>query len=81
MLQARAPLALALPEHAWFDVNLMHKDIHLALDAAQAAQIPLPAASAAEHMLSLAGEMGYGHRDIAGLYQVLAAASREQQAA
>jgi 3-hydroxyisobutyrate dehydrogenase-like beta-hydroxyacid dehydrogenase len=81
MLQARAPLALDLPEHAWFDVQLMHKDIHLALDAAQAAQIPLPAASAAEHMLSLAGEMGYGHRDIAGLYQVLAAASREPKAA
>jgi 3-hydroxyisobutyrate dehydrogenase-like beta-hydroxyacid dehydrogenase len=81
MLQARAPLALDLPEHAWFDVQLMHKDIHLALDAAQAAQIPLPAASAAEHMLSLAGEMGYGHRDIAGLYQVLAAASREPRAA
>jgi 3-hydroxyisobutyrate dehydrogenase-like beta-hydroxyacid dehydrogenase len=81
MLQARAPLALDLPEQAWFDVQLMHKDIHLALDAAQAAQIPLPAASAAEHMLSLAGEMGYGHRDIAGLYQVLAAASREPQAA
>ncbi|MEV6831828.1 NAD(P)-dependent oxidoreductase [Amycolatopsis sp. NPDC051102] len=81
MLQARAPLALHLPEHAWFDVELMHKDIHLALDAAQAAQIPLPAASAAEHMLSLAGEMGYEHRDIAGLYQVLAAASGEPHAA
>jgi 3-hydroxyisobutyrate dehydrogenase len=74
MLQARAPLALALPEHAWFDVTLMHKDIGLALDAARTARIPLPAASAAAHVLSLAEEMGYGHRDIAGLFQVLAAA-------
>jgi hypothetical protein len=30
MLRARAPLALDLPEQAWFDVQLMHKDIRLA---------------------------------------------------
>jgi hypothetical protein len=27
---ARAPLVLDLPEEAWFDVRLMHKDIGLA---------------------------------------------------
>src|SRR5581483_3736741 len=30
MLKARAPLVLDLPEEAWFDVRLMHKDIDLA---------------------------------------------------
>jgi 3-hydroxyisobutyrate dehydrogenase-like beta-hydroxyacid dehydrogenase len=30
MLKARIPLLLELPEHAWFDVELMHKDIRLA---------------------------------------------------
>ena len=34
MLQARVPLLLDLPESAWFDVQLMHKDIRLALEAA-----------------------------------------------
>ena len=34
--------------------------------------IPLPAAAAADSMLSRAEEMGYGHRDIVGFLQVLA---------
>ncbi len=73
MLQARAPLVLDLPQQAWFDVQLMHKDIRLALEAARDAGVPLPGASVADSMLGRAEEMGYGHRDIAGLFQVLAA--------
>jgi 3-hydroxyisobutyrate dehydrogenase-like beta-hydroxyacid dehydrogenase len=76
MLQARAPLVLHLPEHAWFDMHLMHKDIRLALDAARESGIRLPAASAADSALSWAEEMGYGHRDIAGLFEVLDAKAR-----
>jgi len=72
MLKARAPLVLDLPEQAWFDVQLMHKDIRLALDAARESQIPLPAALAADGVLSQAEKLGYGHRDIAGLFRVLA---------
>jgi 3-hydroxyisobutyrate dehydrogenase-like beta-hydroxyacid dehydrogenase len=72
MLQARVPLLLDLPEQAWFDVQLMHKDIRLALAAAQESAVPLPAAAAADSMLSRAEQLGYGHRDIAGLFQVLA---------
>ncbi|HVW45121.1 MAG TPA: NAD(P)-dependent oxidoreductase [Amycolatopsis sp.] len=72
MLRARAPLARDLPERAWFDVELMHKDIRLALEAGHESRVPLPAASAADRVLSRAEDMGYGHRDIAGLFQVLA---------
>ncbi len=72
MLQARVPLLLDLPEQAWFDVQLMHKDIRLALAAAQESGVPLPAAAAADRMLSRAEQLGYGHRDIAVLFQVLA---------
>jgi len=75
MLQARAPLVIDLPEQAWFDVQLMHKDIRLALEAGREFRVTLPAASAADRVLSQAEEKGYGHRDIAGLFQVLAAAS------
>jgi len=71
MLQARAPLLLDLPEQAWFDMQLMHKDIRLALDAARESAVPLPAASAADTVLSWAEENGYRHRDIAGLFRVL----------
>jgi 3-hydroxyisobutyrate dehydrogenase-like beta-hydroxyacid dehydrogenase len=73
MLQARVPLVLDLPERAWFDVQLMHKDIRLALETARESGIPLPAAAAADGVLSQAEQMGFGHRDIAGLFQVLAA--------
>ncbi len=72
MLRARVPLVLDLPEQPWFDMRLMHKDIRLALEAAREPGIPLPAASAADSVLTKADGMGYGHRDIAGLYQVLA---------
>jgi 3-hydroxyisobutyrate dehydrogenase-like beta-hydroxyacid dehydrogenase len=74
MLQVRAPLVLDLPEHAWFGMRLMHKDIRLALQAARRAHLPLPAAAAADQVLSLAEEAGYGDRDIAGMFEVLAAA-------
>jgi len=71
MLKVRAPLALDLPEHAWFDMRLMHKDIRLALTAARASNVPLPTATTADAMLSRAEKLGYAHRDIAGLFQVL----------
>jgi 3-hydroxyisobutyrate dehydrogenase-like beta-hydroxyacid dehydrogenase len=71
MLKTRAPLVLDLPEQAWFDVELMHKDIRLALEAARESGIPLPSASAADSMLSTATGLGYGHRDIAAFFQVL----------
>jgi 3-hydroxyisobutyrate dehydrogenase-like beta-hydroxyacid dehydrogenase len=49
----------------------MYKDIRLALEAARAGEIPLPAATTADAVLSRAEQLGYGHRDIAGLFQVL----------
>jgi 3-hydroxyisobutyrate dehydrogenase-like beta-hydroxyacid dehydrogenase len=72
MLHVRAPLALDLPEQAWFDMRLMHKDIRLALTAARAGNLPMPAATTADAVLSRAEQLGYAHRDIAGLFQVLA---------
>ena len=71
MLRARVPLILNLPQQPWFDMRLMHKDIRLALEAARKPGIPMPAASAADGMLTRAEELGYGHRDIAGFRQVL----------
>jgi len=71
MLKARVPLVLDLPEQPWFDMRLMHKDIRLALEAAREPGIPLPAASAADSVLTTAEELGYGHRDIAGFLEVL----------
>jgi 3-hydroxyisobutyrate dehydrogenase-like beta-hydroxyacid dehydrogenase len=72
MLKARIPLLLDLPETAWFDVELMQKDIHLAREAANELAIPLPSAAVADEMLTRARELGYAHRDLAALHEVLA---------
>jgi 3-hydroxyisobutyrate dehydrogenase-like beta-hydroxyacid dehydrogenase len=72
MLQARVPLLLDLPETAWFDVQLMHKDVRLALQAATGLGVTLPSAATAGDMLAKARELGYAERDIAALHQVLA---------
>jgi 3-hydroxyisobutyrate dehydrogenase-like beta-hydroxyacid dehydrogenase len=72
MLKARIPLLLHLPEHAWFDVELMQKDVQLAREAANELAIPLPSAAVADKMLTKARELGYAHRDLAALHQALA---------
>jgi 3-hydroxyisobutyrate dehydrogenase-like beta-hydroxyacid dehydrogenase len=75
MLKARVPLVLDLPDDAWFDIELMHKDIRLALDTAGELHVPVPSARAADEVLTKASELGYAHRDLAALHEVLAKAS------
>ena len=72
MLTARVPLLLHLPPQAWFNIQLMRKDIQLALQEARRLQVPLPSATTADDMLARASELGYARRDIAALHQVLA---------
>jgi 3-hydroxyisobutyrate dehydrogenase-like beta-hydroxyacid dehydrogenase len=72
MLKARVPLLLNLPEQAWFDVTVMQKDIRLARSAAAELAIPLPSAAVADEMLTRARDLGYLHRDLAALHEVLA---------
>jgi 3-hydroxyisobutyrate dehydrogenase-like beta-hydroxyacid dehydrogenase len=72
MLKARAGLLLELPDEAWFDIELMQKDVALALDAGRRLPVPLPTAATADQMLTVARAMGYGERDLAALFQVLA---------
>jgi 3-hydroxyisobutyrate dehydrogenase-like beta-hydroxyacid dehydrogenase len=67
MLAARVPLLLDLPADGWFDVALMHKDIRLALQQAQHLRVTLPA----DDTLAAAEGIGYAHRDIAALHEVL----------
>jgi 3-hydroxyisobutyrate dehydrogenase-like beta-hydroxyacid dehydrogenase len=72
MLKARVPLVLDRTEETWFDIELMHKDIRLARQAGQELAIPLPTAAVADEILDAADRLGYGHRDIAALHEVLA---------
>jgi 3-hydroxyisobutyrate dehydrogenase-like beta-hydroxyacid dehydrogenase len=72
MLKARLPLLLDLPEQAWFDITMMQKDIGLALETADELGVPLPSAAVANEMLTKATDLGYAHRDLAALHEVLA---------
>jgi 3-hydroxyisobutyrate dehydrogenase-like beta-hydroxyacid dehydrogenase len=76
MLKLRAPLVLDLPDDAWFDIELMQKDIRLALATGRSECVPLPSAAVADQLLTSARALGHGHHDIAALHQVLAQTAR-----
>lgn len=71
MLQARRHFLLELPQVAWFDVQLMQKDIRLALQTGQELGVPLPSAEVTDDLLTRARELGYTHRDVAAMLEVL----------
>jgi NAD-binding of NADP-dependent 3-hydroxyisobutyrate dehydrogenase len=75
MLKARVPLILDLAQHAWFDVAFMCKDIRLARNTADELATPLPSAALLDEILTRAHALGYAHRDLAALYEVLAKSS------
>jgi 3-hydroxyisobutyrate dehydrogenase-like beta-hydroxyacid dehydrogenase len=81
MLKARVPLFLDPHQPAWFDMQLMHKDIRLAREAARHLGTAAPTAALADQVLELAERVGYEHRDIAALGQLLAEHGTEDTAA
>jgi 3-hydroxyisobutyrate dehydrogenase-like beta-hydroxyacid dehydrogenase len=72
MLKARVPLVLDRLDETWFDVELMHKDIRLGRQTGDELAAPLPIAAVADQILAQAETLGYSHRDIAALHEVLA---------
>lgn len=72
MVQYRGPFVLKLPETAWFDVNMMQKDMLLALELGRQVDVPLPTASAANEILTSARAIGLVHEDFAVVFDALA---------
>ena len=72
MLSYRAPFILDPPEEAWFDVNMMQKDMNLALEAGQRLDVSMPTTAAANEILTAARAMGLAEHDFAISYEVLA---------
>jgi 3-hydroxyisobutyrate dehydrogenase-like beta-hydroxyacid dehydrogenase len=72
MVQYRGPFVLQMPEEAWFNVNMMQKDMLLALELGQQVDVPLPTSAAANQMLTAARGMGLQEKDFAVVFQVLA---------
>ena len=71
MLKARAKFLLELPEQSWFTLDLLHKDIRLALDSGKTLKTPLPSAQASDETLERAHEAGHGQLDIAAAFKAL----------
>jgi 3-hydroxyisobutyrate dehydrogenase-like beta-hydroxyacid dehydrogenase len=80
MVQYRGPFVLKMPEEAWFNVNMMQKDMLLAMDLGRQVNVPLPTTAAANEMLTAARAMGLAERDFAIVFEVLARMSGVGQA-
>jgi 3-hydroxyisobutyrate dehydrogenase-like beta-hydroxyacid dehydrogenase len=73
MVKYRGPFVLGLPEEAWFDVDMMQKDLLLAMEASRELAVPLPTTAAANELLTAARGMGLASEDFAVVFRVLAA--------
>jgi 3-hydroxyisobutyrate dehydrogenase-like beta-hydroxyacid dehydrogenase len=72
MVQYRGPFVLTMPDEAWFDVNMMQKDMLLALEMGRQLDVPLPTTAATNEMLTAARGMGLARHDFAIVFEVLA---------
>ena len=72
MIQYRGPFVLQQPEEAWFDVNMMQKDMLLAMELGRQLNVPLPTTSVSNEFLTAARGMGMAKLDFAVVFDVLA---------
>ena len=56
----------------WFDVNMMQKDLLLALEMGRQLDVPLPTTAITNEFLTAARGMGLAEKDFAILFEVLA---------
>jgi 3-hydroxyisobutyrate dehydrogenase-like beta-hydroxyacid dehydrogenase len=72
MVKYRGPFVLKMPDEAWFDVNMMQKDLLLALEMGRQLDVPLPTTAITNEMLTAARGMGLAEKDFAVLCEALA---------
>ncbi|HTZ97572.1 MAG TPA: NAD(P)-dependent oxidoreductase [Terriglobales bacterium] len=72
MIQYRGPFVIKQPREAWFDVNMMQKDMLLAMDLGRELDVPLPTTAVSNEFLTAARGMGLAKLDFACVFDVLA---------
>jgi 3-hydroxyisobutyrate dehydrogenase-like beta-hydroxyacid dehydrogenase len=72
MIQYRGPFVLGMPEEVWFSVNMMRKDMVLALEMGRQLDVPLPTTAVTNEMLTAARGMGLAEFDFAVVFEALA---------
>ena len=75
MIQYRGPFVLKQPDEAWFDVNMMQKDMLLAMELGRKLNVPVPTTAVTNEFLTAARGMGWEKVDFAVMFDVLAAMS------
>jgi 3-hydroxyisobutyrate dehydrogenase-like beta-hydroxyacid dehydrogenase len=72
MVQYRGPFVLKMPDEAWFNVNMMQKDMVLALELGRQLDVPMPTTSVTNEFLTAARGMGMADKDFAVVFDALA---------
>ena len=72
MVEYRGPFVLKMPEEAWFNVNMMQKDMLLALELGRQLDVPMPTTAVTNEFLTAARGMGVADKDFAVVFAVLA---------
>jgi 3-hydroxyisobutyrate dehydrogenase-like beta-hydroxyacid dehydrogenase len=72
MVKYRGPFVLEMPAEAWFDVDMMQKDMTLALELGRQLDVPLPTTAITNEFLTAARGMGMAKEDFAIVFEVLA---------
>ncbi len=72
MVKYRGPFVLKMPDEALFDVNMMQKDLLLALEMGRQLDVPLPTTAVTNEFLTAARGMGLAEKDFAIVFEVLA---------
>jgi len=79
MVQYRGPFVLKMPDEAWFNVNMMQKDMLLALELGRQLDVPMPTTAVTNEFLTAARGMGLVEKDFAVIFEVLAKMSGVKQ--
>ena len=70
-LKYRFPMVLDMPEEPLFDVDMIQKDLKLALDAGAELKVPLPTTAITNQFLNAAQGMGLADKDFVILFDIL----------
>ena len=68
MVKYRGPFVLRMPEEAWFNVDMMQKDMNLAVAMGQHLGVPLPTTAVANEFLTAARGTGLTAQDFAVVF-------------
>jgi 3-hydroxyisobutyrate dehydrogenase-like beta-hydroxyacid dehydrogenase len=72
MVKYRGPFVLGMPEEAWFDVNMMQKDMLLALEMGRELDVALPTTAVTNELLTASRGLGLEKQDFAIVFETLA---------